>query len=93
MTDLPGKDTIDAIERHMGKWPTRILVWTIAIALFLGGVAAIVSSLRASFSWLQPYLPQVAVPEALFRIATGLAYVLLGFLAWILFRRGWQLAR
>ena len=49
MTDLPSKDTIEAIEKRIGKWPITTVLWVLFLTVvisrggFKGCVATLVS--------------------------------------------------
>ena len=46
MTDRPGKDTIEAIEKRIGKWPMTTALWVLVLAAVITGGGIIVSGLR-----------------------------------------------
>ena len=49
MTDLPSKDTIEAIEKRIGKWPIKTVLWVLVLTAVISGGGIIVSGLRQSF--------------------------------------------
>ncbi len=88
MSALPGKDTIEAAEKRIGRLPMKILLWVVALAIIFTAGGVVVSGLRSSFTWLQPYIPaQLELNETVFRVATILVYVLLGAGAWLVWRK------
>jgi len=94
MTELPGKDTIEATEKRIGKVPMRILLWVVALAIIFTAGGVIVNSLRQSLTWLQPYIPaQLELNETVFRVATVLVYVLLAVGTLAVMRRFQKFAR
>jgi hypothetical protein len=93
MTDLPGKDTIEAIENRIGKWPVSVALWVLVLAAVFTAGGVIIKTLQDSFSGLRPFLPQVALNEGAFRVATIFVYLLLGVAAWVATRRFQKLAR
>ena len=93
MTDLPSKDTIEAIEKRIGKWPMTIVLWVLVLTLVISCGGIIVSGLRQSFTSLRPYLPQIELNETAFVVANVLVYVLLAFGGWVVTRRFQEVAR
>ena len=93
MTDLPSKDTIEAIEKRIGKWPIKTVLWVLVLTAVISGGGIIVSGLRQSFTWLRPYLPQIELNETAFVVANVLVYVLLVFGGWVVTRRFQEVAR
>ena len=93
MTDLPSKDTIEAIEKRIGKWPIKTVLWVLVLTAVISGGGIIVSGLRQSFTWLSPYLPQIELNETAFVVANVLVYVLLVFGGWVVTRRFQEVAR
>ena len=93
MTDRPGKDTIEAIEKRIGKWPMTTALWVLVLAAVITGGGIIVSGLRQYFTSLRPYLPQIELNETAFGVANVLVYVLLAFGAWVVTRRFQKVAR
>jgi hypothetical protein len=94
MTDLPGKDTIEATEKRIGRLPIKVLLWAIVIAVFLTASGVIVNNLRSSFTWLQPIIPaQLELNDTAFRVATAFVYVLLAIAGWLVWRTFQKLAR
>ena len=93
MTDLPSKDTIEAIEKRIGKWPIKTVLWVLVLTAVISCGGIIVSGLRQSFTWLRPYLPQIELNETAFVVANVLVYVLLVFGGWVVTRRFQEVAR
>ena len=93
MIDLPGKDTIEAIEKRIGKWPMTTVLWVLVLTLVISCGGIIVSGLRQSFTSLRPYLPQIELNETAFVVANVLVYVLLAFGGWVVTRRFQEVAR
>ena len=71
MTDLLGNDTIEAIEKRIGKWPMTTTLLVLVLAAVITGGGIIVSGLRQSFTSLRPYLPQIELNETVFGVANG----------------------
>ena len=93
MTDLPSKDTIEAIEKRIGKWPMTTVLWVLVLTVVISCGGIIVSGLRQSFTSLRPYLPQIELNETAFVVANVLVYVLLAFGGWVVTRRFQEVAR
>ena len=93
MTDLPSKDTTEAIEKRIGKWPMTTVLWVLVLTVVISCGGIIVSGLRQSFTLLRPYLPQIELNETVFVVANVLVYVLLAFGGWVVTRRFQEVAR
>lgn len=89
MVELPGKDTIEAVEKRIGKPLIKLLLFVVTLAIIVIAGGFIVNGLRSSFTWLQPYLPQFSFPgsEAILPVATVLVYVLVAIGALLVYRK------
>ena len=75
MADLPGKDTIEALEARVGKGPMRALLCLLVLALAVGALGIVLGGLRNAFGALRPFLPNTGWTDWAFRIAVVLLFV------------------